>query len=52
VAAALAELMGREGRFQLATASTAVAELARRGLLDLAKVRAAAAGTAVANHLA
>ena len=47
VAVALAELDGRAGRLQLATASTAVAELARRGLLDLAKVRAAAAGTPV-----
>lgn len=51
VAAALAELSGREGRLQLSTASTAISELARRGLLDLAKVRAAAAGTPVATHL-
>ena len=51
VASALAELTGREGRIQLASASTAIAELARRGLLDLAKVRSAAAGTPVAAHL-
>jgi tetratricopeptide (TPR) repeat protein len=52
VAGALAELTGKhEGRLQLASASTAIAELARRGHIDLAKVRAAAAGTAVANHL-
>jgi len=49
VAASLAELAGKSGRLQLATASTAIAELARRGLIDLAKVRAAAAGTAAAN---
>ena len=41
-----------EGRLQLASASTAIAELARRGVIDLAKVRAAAAGTAVADLLA
>jgi len=52
VAAALAELAGRQGRLQLATASTAIIELARRGMLDLVKVRAAAAGTPVANELA
>ncbi len=52
VASALAELTGKhEGRLQLASASTAIAELARRGHIDLAKVRAAAAGTAVANLL-
>jgi hypothetical protein len=52
VALALAELTGKhEGRLQLASASTAIAELARRGHIDLAKVRAAAAGTAVANLL-
>ncbi|MCW5802738.1 MAG: hypothetical protein KIT31_10155, partial [Deltaproteobacteria bacterium] len=51
IAAALAELAGREGRLQLQTASTAIAELARRGTLDLAKVRTAAAGTPVAGVL-
>jgi hypothetical protein len=51
IAQALAELAGRTGRLQLRTASTAVAELARRGLLDLAKLRAAAQGTAAANSL-
>ncbi len=51
VAEALAELVGRTGRLQLGTASTAVAELGRRGYLDLAKLRAAMAGTAAANTL-
>ena len=51
IAASLAELAGRNGRLQLATASTAIAELARRGLIDLAKLRAAAAGTPAANAL-
>jgi tetratricopeptide (TPR) repeat protein len=51
VAGALAELAGRTGRLQLATASIAIAELARRGLLDLAKLRAATAGTPAANSL-
>ena len=47
IVAALGELQHRDGRLQLATAGVAVAELARRGLLDLGKVRAAAAGTPV-----
>jgi tetratricopeptide (TPR) repeat protein len=51
IANVLAELAGKSGRLQLSTASTAVAELARRGLLDLAKLRAAAVGTAAANTL-
>jgi hypothetical protein len=51
IADALAELAGRSGRLQLGTASTAIAELARRGYLDLAKLRAAAAGTLAANTL-
>ncbi len=51
IAAALAELVGRTGRFELRSASTAIAELSRRGLLDLSKLRAAASGTAVANVL-
>jgi hypothetical protein len=51
VAHALAELAGRTGRLQLGSASMAVAELARRGLIDLAKLRAAAAGTAAAKTL-
>jgi tetratricopeptide (TPR) repeat protein len=51
IAQALAELAGRTGRLQLRTASTAVAELARRGVIDLAKLRAAAQGTAAANSL-
>jgi Tfp pilus assembly protein PilF len=51
VATALSELGGREGRLQLASATTAVAELARRGTIDLGKLRAAAIGTPVANLL-
>jgi tetratricopeptide (TPR) repeat protein len=51
VAHALAELAGRSGRLQLGTASTAIAELARSGLLDLAQLRAATAGTPAANSL-
>jgi tetratricopeptide (TPR) repeat protein len=51
VASALAELVDREGRLQLQSASTAITELGRRGLLDLQKVRAHAAGTPVANVL-
>jgi tetratricopeptide (TPR) repeat protein len=51
LANALAELADHTGRLQIATASTAVAELARRGLLDLAKLRVAAAGTAAAKFL-
>ncbi len=45
VAAALGELVNRDGRLQLASASTAIAELGRRGLFDLAKLRDAADGT-------
>ncbi|TMQ05670.1 MAG: hypothetical protein E6J91_40050 [Deltaproteobacteria bacterium] len=51
IADALGELAGRSGRLQLGTASTAIAELARRGFLDLAKLRAATAGTPAANAL-
>jgi tetratricopeptide (TPR) repeat protein len=47
ITAALAELANRTGRFELASASTAVAELGRRGLVDLARLRAAATGTPV-----
>jgi tetratricopeptide (TPR) repeat protein len=39
-------------RFQLDSATTAIAELARRGILDLAKLRAAAAGTPIEAALA
>ncbi len=52
IAAALAELATRSGRFELKGAGTAVAELARRGLLDLHKLRAAASGTPVESVLA
>jgi len=51
VARALVELDGRRGRLQLSSAGAAVAELARRGVLDLAAIRAAAAGTPVAAAL-
>ncbi|MGE3454462.1 MAG: hypothetical protein AB7O24_05050, partial [Kofleriaceae bacterium] len=48
ITTALASLSGRTGRLQMASATTAIAELARRGVLDLAKIRGAAAGTPVA----
>jgi tetratricopeptide (TPR) repeat protein len=51
IAAALTELVSRDGRFELGSASTAIAELGRRGLLDVAKVRAAATGTPVETRL-
>ncbi len=51
ITGALDELSDRQGRFELASASTAIAELARRGLVDLAKLRAAASGTPVARIL-
>ena len=51
IADALGELAGRSGRLQLGSASIAIAELARRGFLDLAKLRAATAGTPAANAL-
>jgi lipopolysaccharide biosynthesis regulator YciM len=47
IARALGELIERRGRFELASASTAIAELGRRGLIDVHKIRAAATGTAV-----
>jgi tetratricopeptide (TPR) repeat protein len=49
---ALAELVNRVGRLELKTASTAVAELGRRGVVDLHKLRAAASGTPIEAHLA
>jgi hypothetical protein len=51
IADALTELVGRTGRLQLGSASIAITELARRGYLDLAKLRAAAVGTPVAKTL-
>jgi tetratricopeptide (TPR) repeat protein len=51
VASALGELSGRGGRIQITSASTAVAELGKRGVLDLHQVRAAASGTPVASLL-
>ncbi|HEY5947799.1 MAG TPA: hypothetical protein VIV40_20000, partial [Kofleriaceae bacterium] len=47
LAAALAQLANRRGRFELGTATTAIAELGRRGVLDLQKLRVAATGTPV-----
>jgi tetratricopeptide (TPR) repeat protein len=52
LAAALAELATRRGRFELTSASTAIAELGRRGVLDLQKLRQAATGTPVERMLA
>jgi Tfp pilus assembly protein PilF len=52
VASALTELADRAGaRLKLESASTAIAELGRRGLLDLQKVRAHVAGTPVESVL-
>jgi Tfp pilus assembly protein PilF len=51
VAVALVELAGRDGRLALPAAATAVTELARRGILDLARLRAAASGTPAASLL-
>jgi tetratricopeptide (TPR) repeat protein len=45
--AALVELVNHRGRFELSSASTAIAELGRRGVLDLKKLRQAASGTPV-----
>ena len=52
IASALAELADRRGRFELSSASTAIAELGRRGLVDVQKIRLAASGTAVERALA
>jgi lipopolysaccharide biosynthesis regulator YciM len=54
IASALTELAQRNregGRLQLASASTAIAELGRRGLIDVQKLRVAATGTPAAEHL-
>jgi len=51
VAAALAELADRRGRFELGSASTAIAELGRRGVVDVQKIRIAATGTMVERML-
>jgi tetratricopeptide (TPR) repeat protein len=51
LATALAELATRRGRFELTSASTAIAELGRRGVLDLQKLRQAATGTPVERML-
>ena len=52
LAAALGELANRTGRLTLGSSATAVAELGRRGMVDLVALRAAAAGTQVAMALA
>jgi tetratricopeptide (TPR) repeat protein len=52
IASALTELQHRAGRFELAGATTAVAELARRGIVDMHKLRVAATGTPVEKALA
>jgi tetratricopeptide (TPR) repeat protein len=53
IASALDELATRkrEGKLELVSASTAIAELGRRGLIDVEKLRLAASGS-VAEHLA
>ena len=51
IAAALGELANRDGRLELASATVAVAELGRRGIVDLASLRAAAADSPVADAL-
>ena len=51
IAAALAELSGRTGKLDIQGASTAIAELGRRGVVDMAKLRAAAHGTPVESVL-
>lgn len=52
IVSALAELVDRRGRFELGSASTAIAELGRRGVLDVQKLRLAASGTPVERALA
>jgi tetratricopeptide (TPR) repeat protein len=53
ITAALTELSHRRGgRFELGPASTAIAELGKRGVVDLEKLRAAATGTPVERVLA
>ncbi|NVB78524.1 MAG: hypothetical protein HOV81_09040, partial [Kofleriaceae bacterium] len=47
IAAALGELVHRAGRFELTSATTAIAELGRRGVVDMVKLRAAAIGTPI-----
>jgi tetratricopeptide (TPR) repeat protein len=52
IASTLAELVGRRGRFELGSASTAIVELGRRGVVDMQKLRHAAQGTPVERVLA
>ena len=52
ITGALTELVHRAGRFELTSAATAVAELGRRGIVDMQKLRVAAAGSPVEKALA
>jgi Tfp pilus assembly protein PilF len=55
IASVLGELGNRRregGKLQLASATTAIAELGRRGVIDVQKLRVAASGTPVEPHLA
>jgi tetratricopeptide (TPR) repeat protein len=52
IVSALGELVDRRGRFELGSASTAIAELGRRGVVDAEKIRHAAAGTPIERVLA
>jgi tetratricopeptide (TPR) repeat protein len=47
IVSTLGELVHRRGKFELASASTAISELGRRGVLDVQKLRLAASGTPV-----
>jgi tetratricopeptide (TPR) repeat protein len=51
IAAALVELVNRRGRFDLSSASTAIHELGRRGVVDVQKIRQAATGPALSPPL-
>jgi Tfp pilus assembly protein PilF len=51
LATTLNELADRDGRLELASATVAVAELGRRGIIDLVSLRAAAADSPVAAAL-
>jgi tetratricopeptide (TPR) repeat protein len=47
IVSTLGELVHRRGKFELASASTAISELGRRGVLDVQTLRLAASGTPV-----
>lgn len=51
IVSTLGELVHRRGKFELASASTAISELGRRGVLDVQKLRLAATGTPVERAL-